>query len=58
MLYSVVPADSSCLSPRRFVRTINIQEAKKKVMAEFIEEERRRDEALAKQVQRVDCRVR
>lgn len=26
------------------------QEAKKKVMAEFMEEERRRDEALAKQV--------
>lgn len=34
---------------------MNIQEAKKKVMAEFIEEERRRDEALAKQVQRVVC---
>lgn len=29
------------------------QEAKKRAMVEFVEEERRRDEALAKQVQRV-----
>lgn len=34
------------------LRSRDKQEAKKKVMAEFIEEERRRDEALAKQVQR------
>ena len=38
---------------RGIIRLVNTQEAKKKVMAEFIEEERRRDEALAKQVQHV-----